>query len=39
MAVVKTGENVIRETIKEGAILIRVASSHLRFGTFEYFSF
>lgn len=36
LAVVKTGENVIRETIKEGAILTRVASSHLRFGTFEY---
>jgi serine/tyrosine/threonine adenylyltransferase len=36
LAVVKTGEKVIRETIKEGAILTRVASSHLRFGTFEY---
>ena len=38
LAVVKTGEPVIRETIKEGAILTRVASSHIRFGTFEYIS-
>ncbi|MGX4599176.1 protein adenylyltransferase SelO [Faecalimicrobium sp. JNUCC 81] len=36
LAVVKTGERVIRESIKEGAILTRVASSHIRFGTFEY---
>ncbi len=38
LAVVKTGEPVIRETVKEGAILTRVASSHIRFGTFEYIS-
>ena len=38
MAVVKTGETVIRETVKEGAILTRVASSHIRFGTFQYIS-
>lgn len=36
LAVVKTGEKVYRESVKEGAILTRVASSHLRFGTFEY---
>lgn len=36
LAVVKTGERVYREYVKEGAILTRVASSHLRFGTFEY---
>lgn len=36
LAVVKTGEKVYREDIKQGAILTRVASSHLRFGTFEY---
>ena len=36
LAVVKTGESVIRESIKEGSILTRVASSHIRFGTFEY---
>lgn len=36
LAVVKTGETVIREDIKQGAILTRVASSHIRFGTFQY---
>lgn len=36
LAVVKTGEGVIREGVKEGAILTRIASSHIRFGTFEY---
>ena len=36
MAVVKTGEDVIRENILQGAILTRVASSHLRVGTFQY---
>ena len=36
LAVVKTGENVIRETALPGAILTRVASSHLRIGTFEF---
>ena len=36
LAVVKTGEKVYREDIKQGAILTRLASSHLRFGTFEY---
>ena len=36
LAVVKTGENVVRETILKGAILTRVASSHIRVGTFQY---
>ena len=36
LAVAKTGENVIRETILEGAILTRVALSHIRVGTFQY---
>ncbi len=36
LAVIKTGENVIRETILKGAILTRVASSHIRVGTFQY---
>ena len=36
LAVVKTGENVLRETPLQGAILTRVASSHLRVGTFQY---
>lgn len=36
LAVVTTGEPVLRETMLQGAILTRVASSHLRVGTFEY---
>jgi len=36
LAVVTTGELVIRETDLPGAILTRVAASHLRFGTFQY---
>ena len=36
LAVVKTGEDVIREVPLIGAILTRVASSHLRVGTFQY---
>lgn len=36
LAVIKTGEPVIRENLKQGAILTRVASSHIRFGTFQY---
>lgn len=36
LAVVTTGESVMRETMLPGAILTRVAASHLRIGTFEY---
>lgn len=36
LAVVETGEEVIREKLHKGAILTRVASSHIRIGTFEY---
>ena len=36
LAVVTTGESVLRETILSGAILTRVASSHIRVGTFEF---
>jgi uncharacterized protein YdiU (UPF0061 family) len=36
LAVVMTGESVIRETELTGAILTRVASSHIRVGTFQY---
>ena len=36
LAVVKTGEKVVRENLLDGAILTRVASSHLRVGTFQY---
>lgn len=38
LAVVTTGEAVIRETEQPGAILTRVADSHLRVGTFQYIS-
>lgn len=38
LAAVATGESVIRETVLPGAILTRVAASHLRVGTFEYFA-
>ena len=38
LAVVTTGETVVRETDLQGAILTRVAKSHLRVGTFEYVS-
>ena len=36
LAVVKTGEKVNREKTLQGAILTRVASSHIRVGTFQY---
>jgi serine/tyrosine/threonine adenylyltransferase len=36
LAVVTTGESVIRETYLPGAILTRVAASHIRVGTFQY---
>ncbi len=36
LAVVKTGEDVIRDTTLDGGILTRVASSHIRVGTFQY---
>lgn len=36
LAVVTTGDPVIREEILKGSILTRVASSHIRVGTFEY---
>jgi len=36
LAVVKTGEYIQRETTLQGAILTRVASSHIRVGTFQY---
>lgn len=38
LAVVTTGEQIIRETELPGAILTRVASSHIRVGTFQYAS-
>ena len=36
LAVAKTGEEIMRETPLQGAILTRVASSHIRVGTFQY---
>lgn len=36
LAVVTTGETIIRETELPGAILTRVAASHLRVGTFQF---
>jgi len=38
LAVVTTGEPVFRETPLPGAVVTRVASSHLRIGTFEFFA-
>ncbi len=36
LAVVGTGEGVMREEMLPGAVLTRVAASHIRVGTFEY---
>ncbi|MBU1041956.1 MAG: YdiU family protein [Proteobacteria bacterium] len=36
LAVVTTGENVYREDALPGAVLTRVAASHIRVGTFQY---
>ena len=38
LAVVTTGEPVYRETPLPGAILTRVAASHIRVGSFQYFA-
>jgi uncharacterized protein YdiU (UPF0061 family) len=38
LAAVTTGESVFRETQLPGAVLARVASSHVRVGTFQYFA-
>ncbi len=38
LAAVATGERVLRETAVPGAVLTRVAASHLRVGTFQYFA-
>ncbi len=36
LAVVATGEKVYRETVLDGAVLTRIAKSHIRVGTFQY---
>jgi len=38
LAAVSTGETVVRERPLPGAILVRVAQSHIRIGTFQYFA-
>lgn len=38
LAAVTTGETVWRETALPGAVLTRVAASHIRVGTFEFFA-
>ncbi len=38
LAAVVTGETVFRETPQPGAVFARVAASHLRVGTFQYFA-
>ena len=38
LAAVTTGQPVFRETVLPGAVLTRVATSHLRVGTFQYFA-
>lgn len=38
LAAVTTGEQVARETLLPGGIVTRVASSHIRVGTFQYFA-
>src|SRR6266702_541701 len=38
LAAVMSGENVMRETMLPGAVLTRVAASHIRVGTFQYFA-
>jgi len=38
LAAVATGEQVLREQPRPGAVLLRVARSHVRVGTFQYFT-
>jgi len=38
LAVAATGEPVMREQVLPGAVLTRVASSHIRVGTFQFFA-
>lgn len=38
LAVVTTGEAIMRDGAKTGAVLARVAASHLRVGTFQFFA-
>jgi uncharacterized protein YdiU (UPF0061 family) len=38
LAAVSTGEKIVRESLLPGAVFTRVAASHLRVGTFQYFA-
>lgn len=38
LAAVATGESVMRDRLLPGAVLTRVANSHIRVGTFQYFA-
>ena len=38
LAAVTTGEQIVRETYQPGAVLTRVAQSHIRVGTFQFFA-
>lgn len=38
LAALTTGEDVYRDTVLPGALLVRVASSHIRVGTFQFFA-
>ncbi|MFZ1814069.1 MAG: YdiU family protein [Rhizobiaceae bacterium] len=38
LAVVTTGEKIAREDYETGAVLARIAASHLRVGTFQFFA-
>jgi serine/tyrosine/threonine adenylyltransferase len=38
LAAVTTGEPVMRQTIQPGAVITRVAASHVRIGTFQFFA-
>ncbi len=35
LAILKTGEKIFRTSFEEGGILVRVAKSHIRVGTFQ----
>jgi uncharacterized protein YdiU (UPF0061 family) len=38
LAAVATGEQVFRERVEQGAVFVRVAASHVRVGTFQFFA-
>lgn len=38
LALVRSGDNVIRQQREPGAVFTRVAASHIRVGTFQYFA-